>query len=37
MVFLTVCVVILCFLLSAAAVWMGIESLDRSPRPADWS
>jgi hypothetical protein len=37
MVFFTVCVVILCFLVPAAAVWAGIESLDRSPRPADWS
>ncbi len=36
MVFFTVCVTILCFILPAAAIWFGVESLDRSPRPADW-
>jgi hypothetical protein len=36
MMFFAVCVVILCFIVPAAAVWMGVESLDRSTVPTDW-
>ena len=25
-----------CFIVPAVAVWLGIESLDRSPRPSEW-
>jgi len=34
--FFAACVVILCFIVPAVAVWLGIESLDRSPRPSEW-
>ncbi len=26
----------LCFLLPAGAIWLGVESLDRSAIPSDW-
>jgi hypothetical protein len=34
--FFAACVAILCFIVPAAAVWIGIESLDHSPRPSEW-
>jgi len=34
--FFAACVAILCFIVPAVAVWLGIESLDRSPRPSEW-
>jgi hypothetical protein len=34
--FFAACVAILCFIVPAVAVWIGIESLDRSPRPSEW-
>jgi len=34
--FFAACVAILCFIVPAAGVWIGIESLDHSPRPSEW-
>ena len=35
--FFAACVATLCFILPAAAIWWGVEALDRtSPLPTEW-
>lgn len=34
--FSAACAATLCFVLMATAARLGIESLDRSPRPSEW-
>jgi hypothetical protein len=36
-VFFAACVATICLILPAAAIWMGLEALDRTPLPStDW-
>jgi hypothetical protein len=35
-VFFVACAIIVFFVLPAASIWLGVDSRDRNPRPAQW-